>query len=178
MAEIHILYEMSYKVTSSTPTHSARSNTNTPFQFQASTEITMKHSTCRKYMTHECRTKFCRRHTGHTGDNMNSKHSSICALSVLNTIQVYANRTEKKWSHANPTRGSNPRPTAKVHTYKQNTYTNMLHEQSSTTCNVQSKGWRLPITANFVLTDSLHPLLCVFITIGCLSWTHSMKCVC
>jgi len=28
---------------------------------------------------------------------------------------------------------------------------------------------------NLVLTDSLHPLLCIFITTGCLSWTYSMN---
>jgi len=62
MAEIYILYEMSHKVTSSTTTHTVRPNTNTPFQFEASTEITLKRSICGKYMTNECRRKFCRRH--------------------------------------------------------------------------------------------------------------------
>jgi len=87
---------MSHKVTSSTPMHSVRPNTNTPFQFQASTEITMKCSTCGKYMTDECRTKFCRRHTGHTGDNINSKHRSICAENILKSQFKYMPIEQKR----------------------------------------------------------------------------------
>jgi len=91
MAQIYILYEMSYKVTStSTSTsHSVRPKTNTPYQFQTSREKTMKCNTCGKYIRDERGRKFCRRQTENSGDNVNSKHRSNCDEHILKSQLKY-----------------------------------------------------------------------------------------
>jgi hypothetical protein len=90
MAEIYIVNEMSCTVTSTTTTtHSVKPETNTPFQFQTSREITTKCNTCGKYVRDERGGKFCSRHTEHTGDNGNSKHRSNCDEHILKSQLKY-----------------------------------------------------------------------------------------
>jgi hypothetical protein len=47
-------------------------------------------------MRDERRRKFCRRHTEHTGDNINSKHRSICAEHLLKSQPKYMPIEQKR----------------------------------------------------------------------------------
>jgi len=109
MTEIYILYEMSYKV--------------------ASTEITIKCNTCGKYMTDECRTKLCRSHTGHTGDNTNSKHRSICAEHISKSQFKYM-PIEQERNHLMKIRHVGPTPDQQqkfTHINRTHTQTRCMH---------------------------------------------------